>query len=273
MTTRPKIAAALAGCLGAAVAATAANAPRSLCSTRPPCGRCWRSWSRRSSASGHKVAITFQSGVNVSARIREGAIADVVITTGTALDELAKEGKVVAGSRVDFVRARVGAAVRAGAPKPDIGTPETFKSALLAAKSIGYSRGPSGVHFESVMKRLGIFDQVKGKLIQPELGVRVGALVAKGTPRSACSRSTSSSRSPASISSGRCRTSCRRCWSIRPGCPPPPRSGRSPGRWSSPHVGGRAPGVQEIGHGTGLTKGRPRPSSRAKGRSRPSLRD
>ena len=127
------------------------------------------------------VAITFQSGVNVSARIREGAIADVVITTGTALDELAKEGKVVAGSRVDFVRARVGAAVRAGAPKPDIGTPETFnKSALLAAKSIGYSRGPSGVHFESVMKRLGIFDQVKGKLIQPELGVRVGALVAKG---------------------------------------------------------------------------------------------
>ncbi len=181
MTTRPKIAAALAGCLGAAVAATAANAAEvSLLSStamREVLEELVPAFER---ASGHKVAITFQSGVNVSARIREGAIADVVITTGTALDELAKEGKVVAGSRVDFVRARVGAAVRAGAPKPDIGTPETFKNALLAAKSIGYSRGPSGVHFESVMKRLGIFDQVKGKLIQPELGVRVGALVAKG---------------------------------------------------------------------------------------------
>jgi molybdate transport system substrate-binding protein len=131
-------------------------------------------------ASGHKVTITFQSGVNVSARMREGAIADVVITAAPALDDLVKDGKVVAGSRVDFVRARVGLAVRAGAPKPDIGTPEAFKNALLAAKSIGYSRGPSGIHFESVLRRLGIADQVKGKLIQPELGVRVGALVARG---------------------------------------------------------------------------------------------
>jgi molybdate transport system substrate-binding protein len=131
-------------------------------------------------ASGHKVVITFQSGVNVSARMREGAVADVVITAAPALDDLIKDGKVVAGSRVDFVRARVGVAVRAGAPKPDIATPEAFKNAMLAAKSIGYSRGPSGVHFESVLRRLGIDDQVKGKLIRPERGVRVGALVAKG---------------------------------------------------------------------------------------------
>ncbi len=131
-------------------------------------------------ASGHKVTVTFQSGVNVSARMREGAVADVVITAAPALDELVKDGKVVAGSRVDFVRARVGVAVRAGAPKPDISTSEAFKSALLAAKSIGYSRGPSGIHFESVLRRLGIADQVKPKLVQPELGVRVGALVAKG---------------------------------------------------------------------------------------------
>ena len=53
--------------------------------------------------SGHKVAITFQSGVNVSARMREGAVADVVITAALALDDLIKDGKVVAGSRVDFV--------------------------------------------------------------------------------------------------------------------------------------------------------------------------
>jgi molybdate transport system substrate-binding protein len=70
--------------------------------------------------------------------------------------------------------------VRAGAPKPDISTPEAFKNALVAARTIGYSRGPSGIHLESVLRRLGIFDQVKGKLLQPELGVRVGTMVAKG---------------------------------------------------------------------------------------------
>jgi molybdate transport system substrate-binding protein len=182
MTTRAKIAAtAVAGFLGAMVATPSANAAEvallSSTAMREVLEELVPAFER---ASGHKVAISFQSGVNVSARIREGAIADVVITTGTALDELTKEGKIVAGSRVDFVRARVGAAVRAGAPKPDIGTPEAFKNALRAAKSIGYSRGPSGIHFESVMKRLGVFDQVKGKLIQPALGVRVGALVAKG---------------------------------------------------------------------------------------------
>ena len=70
-------------------------------------------------------------------------MADLLITAGPALDELAKEGKVVAGSRVDFVRAKVGVAVRAGAPKPDIATPEAFKQALMAAKTIGYSKGPA----------------------------------------------------------------------------------------------------------------------------------
>jgi nucleoid DNA-binding protein/ABC-type molybdate transport system substrate-binding protein len=252
MTTRPKIAAALAGCLGAAVAATAANAAEvSLLSStamREVLEELVPAFER---ASGHKVAITFQSGVNVSARIREGAIADVVITTGTALDELAKEGKVVAGSRVDFVRARVGAAVRAGAPKPDIGTPETFKNALLAAKSIGYSRGPSGVHFESVMKRLGIFDQVKGKLIQPELGVRVGALVAKGDAEIGVQQRAHPDRRhrfhrPVAERAADGAGLFDRAARNRQG------AGGRQGAGQVPHLGGGAPGVQEIGHGTGL---------------------
>ena len=71
-------------------------------------------------------------------------------------------------------------AVKAGAPKPDISTPDGFRNALLKAKSIGYSKGPSGIHLEGVMKRLGIFDQIKSKLIQPALGVRVGSMVARG---------------------------------------------------------------------------------------------
>ena len=71
-------------------------------------------------------------------------------------------------------------AVRAGAPKPDISTPEAFKDALLAAKSVGYSQGPSGVHFMSVMARLGIADQIKAKGWCRRSGQRVGALIAKG---------------------------------------------------------------------------------------------
>lgn len=131
-------------------------------------------------ASGHKVTITFRSGVDVSAALRAGEQADLAVSTDTALDELVKEGKIVAGSRIDFARPRVGVAVKAGAPKPDISTADGFRKALLSAKSIGYSKGPSGVHLEGVMKRLGIFDQVKQKLIQPALGVRVGTLTARG---------------------------------------------------------------------------------------------
>jgi molybdate transport system substrate-binding protein len=181
MTTRSTIAAVVAALIGAALTATTANAAEiallSSTAMREVLEELVPAFER---ASGHKVTITFQSGVNVSARLREGAVADLVVTAGPALDELAKEGKVVAGSRVDFVRAKVGVAVRAGAPKPDIATPEAFKSAMLAAKSIGYSKGPSGIHLDSVLRRIGIFDQVKGKLRQPELGVRVGTMVARG---------------------------------------------------------------------------------------------
>ncbi len=173
--------AAVAGCLSAVLAASAVNAAEisvlSSTAMREVLEELVPAFER---ASGHKVTINFQSGVNVSAKVREGAMADLVITAGPALDELAKEGKVVAGSRVDFVRAMVGVAVRAGAKKPDIRTPEAFKSTLLAAKSIGYSKGPSGIHLMSVMQRLGVADELKPKLVQPELGQRVGAMVAKG---------------------------------------------------------------------------------------------
>ena len=81
---------------------------------------------------------------------------------------------------MDFVRSGAGVAVRAGAAKPDIATPDAFKRALLAAKTVGYSQGPSGVHFMSVLAKLGITEEVKAKGVVPPLGQRVGALVAKG---------------------------------------------------------------------------------------------
>jgi molybdate transport system substrate-binding protein len=131
-------------------------------------------------ASGHKVTISFYSGAQLPVRVKEGEPADLVVTTPDSIDDLVKAGKVVAGSRVDFVRSGVGVAVRAGAPKPDIGTADGFRRALLAAKTVGISKGPSGVYLMSVLARLGIADEVKAKAVVPELGQRVGALVAKG---------------------------------------------------------------------------------------------
>jgi molybdate transport system substrate-binding protein len=181
MTTRPKIAAALAGCLGAVVAATAANAAEInvIASTamREVMEELVPMFER---ASGHKVAVTFLSGAVLPGKVKEGVQADLVVTTPATIDDLVQAGRVVAGSRVDFVRSGAGVAVRAGAPKPDIGTPDALKRALLAAKSVGYSQGPSGVHFMTTMARLGIADEIKAKGVVPPLGTRVGTLIAKG---------------------------------------------------------------------------------------------
>ena len=131
-------------------------------------------------ASGHKIAVTFLSGAVLPVKMKEGAQADLVVTTPANIDDLVAAGKVIADTRVDFVRSGAGVAVRAGAAKPDLGTPEAFKAALIAAKSVGYSQGPSGVHFMSVLARLGLTDQIKAKGVVPPLGQRVGMLIAKG---------------------------------------------------------------------------------------------
>jgi hypothetical protein len=82
-----------------------------------------------------------------------GAPADLVTHYSNVIDDLIKQGKV-AGSRVDFTRAGVGVAVKAGAPKPDIGTPEALKRAMLVAKSIAYSTGASGIIAAKLMERM-----------------------------------------------------------------------------------------------------------------------
>jgi len=131
-------------------------------------------------ASGHKVTLSFLSGAVLPVKVKEGAQADLVVTTPQTIDDLVKAGRVEAGTRVDFVRSGAGVAVRAGVRKPDIATPDAFKNALLAAKTVGYSQGPSGVHFMTVLARLGIADQIKAKGVVPPLGQRVGTLIAKG---------------------------------------------------------------------------------------------
>ena len=130
--------------------------------------------------SGHKVVMSLYPAATLVIKVKEGAPADLVMTTPDNLAALMSSRHLVEGTRVDFAHARVGVAVKAGAPKPDIGTPEALKTAFLAAKSIGISRGPSGVHLLNAMAKIGIADQVKAKMVQPDLGVRVGTMVADG---------------------------------------------------------------------------------------------
>src|SRR5262245_24719653 len=130
--------------------------------------------------SGHKVVMSLYPAATLVTKVKEGAPADLVMTTPDNLAALMASKHLVEGTRVDFVHSRVGVAVKAGAPKPDISTPEALNAAFLAAKSIGISRGPSGVHLLSAMAKIGIADQVKAKMVQPDLGVRVGTLVADG---------------------------------------------------------------------------------------------
>ncbi len=131
-------------------------------------------------ASGHKVVTMWAGTADIMKRIKEGEVVDAVVLSTTSLEELVKLGKVVPGSRVDLARSGVGVAVRAGAPRPDISSGEALKRALLAAKSIAYSSGPSGTYLAGLFQRMGIADEIKGKLKQAPPGVAVGDYIARG---------------------------------------------------------------------------------------------
>ena len=115
---------------------------------------------------GHKLAIKFVSGPVVKREIDAGTAFDVAISLPEVIDAVIKDGKIVAATRTGIARTGVGVSVRAGAPKPDIGTVEAFKRTLINAKSIAHSKeGASGVYFMGLLDRLGIAAQVKPKLI------------------------------------------------------------------------------------------------------------
>jgi len=131
-------------------------------------------------ASGHKVTTVFTGTLNVQKRLADGEPYDLIIMAGPAIDDQIRLGKAVAGSRVDFAKSGTGLAVRKGAAKPDISSADALRKTLLAAKSIGYSTGPSGLYMLSVFEKLGIADQIKAKLKQTPSGVFVGTLIGNG---------------------------------------------------------------------------------------------
>lgn len=130
-------------------------------------------------ATGHRIAVTYGLAAVLKNKFLEGAPADVLILTSPIVEDLAKQGKVVAGSKVDIARSGVGVGVKAGAPKPDISTPDALKNTVLAARSIGYSKeGASGVAFARVLERLGIAEQVMAKY--RDTGTKAGEMVVAG---------------------------------------------------------------------------------------------
>jgi len=131
--------------------------------------------------SGTKVMITWGATNSLLKDLEGGAGGDLAILTAEAIDDLISGGRVVAGSRVDLARSGIGVAVRKGAKRPDIASPEALKRALLAAKSVAHSKsGMSGIYFPTVLARLGIADAMKAKIVIPDPGTPIGEVVAKG---------------------------------------------------------------------------------------------
>lgn len=130
--------------------------------------------------SAQRVSVESVGGVDAAKRVKAGEAFDAVVLSSSAIDELIAVGRVHAGSRVDLVRSGVAIAVRGGAPAPDIATEEAVKRAVLAARSIGYSTGPSGAHLAKLFERWGIAQAIKGRTVQAPPGVSVGSLIASG---------------------------------------------------------------------------------------------
>jgi len=129
---------------------------------------------------GVPVAIESVGGVDAARRVQEGEAFDVVILSAEAIDKLIAAGRVLPGSRVDLVRSGVAVAVRAGAPHPDLSSEEAVKAAVRAARSVGYSTGPSGVALAKLFERWGLAEELKDRTVVATPGVPVGALVARG---------------------------------------------------------------------------------------------
>lgn len=128
-------------------------------------------------ASRHTVETLWVPSVQMMSRLKSGEPVDLVILSAASLDELMKAG--IIATRYDLAKSGVGVAVRAGAPKPDISSGEALKRAVLAAKSIVYSTGPSGIYLAGLFERMGIAEQVNSKLKKVQ-GEPAGASVARG---------------------------------------------------------------------------------------------
>ena len=130
-------------------------------------------------STGHKVVTTWDGVTNVTKRISGGELSDLVLLPASNIDLLLKEGRVV-GPRTDVAKSGVGVAIRAGAPKIDVSTSDGLRKAVLGAKSVAYSAGPSGEYMAALFQKWGIAEQLKGKIVAPPSGSQIGDVLTRG---------------------------------------------------------------------------------------------
>ncbi len=132
-------------------------------------------------AGGVELAIESVGGVDAARRVEAGEAFDLVILAADAIEKQIAGGSVLAGSRCDLVRSPVAIAVRSGAARPDVATEDALRRAVLAARRIGYSTGPSGNAMLKLFEHWGIADELRARIVQAPAGVPVGSLVADGS--------------------------------------------------------------------------------------------
>ena len=131
-------------------------------------------------ATGHTVVATFATAPAIRKRLADGEAFDLVITSADDIDGFVAQGKLAPGSRTDLMKTGVGVAVRAGAPRPDIGSTEALTRALLAAPTIGRSAGTSGEYIVALFTRLGLADKLLPRLKQAPPGKQVPDMLVAG---------------------------------------------------------------------------------------------
>lgn len=130
--------------------------------------------------SGRRVAIESVGGVAARKRVEAGEAMDIVVLASNVIDLLAAAGHVDAQGRVPIARSGVAVAVKGGAPHPRMHDEADVRDAVLAARSIGYSTGPSGVYLTQLFERWGIAERIAARCVQAQPGVAVGTLIARG---------------------------------------------------------------------------------------------
>ena len=130
--------------------------------------------------SGHTVSVIAVGGVDAARRVNDGEVFDFVVLADEAIERLAAGGRVIPASRTDLALSGIAIAVAAGAPRPDVSTESAIRDAVLRARSIGYSTGPSGAHLIRLFERWGVTDAIASRSVQASPGVAVGTLLARG---------------------------------------------------------------------------------------------
>jgi molybdate transport system substrate-binding protein len=130
--------------------------------------------------SPHRVALESVGGLDAAKRVRAGEPLDVVVLAREVIDDLIGAARIVQGSRVDVAVSAIGVAVRSGTPHPDISSADGVRAAVLAARRIGYSTGPSGQYLARLFASWDPDGRLKDRITVAPVGVPVGSLVARG---------------------------------------------------------------------------------------------